>query len=120
MIDMILNELRKVAHLTGGYLVFDDGFMPWLRIDTGDRTSKENCDDMLDMLTEDIEPNLKLFKVKEWDCDHDTIMIEFEINAEQMITFADIVEVQPLQADPNSLFKFNIVYEREENANIRE
>lgn len=47
-----------------------------LRIDTDDNTSKENYDNLLDMLG-DIRPTLFEYEVGEYFADHNTIIIDF-------------------------------------------
>ena len=71
-------ELLKVAEFHGGELLANDGEF-YIKIDTGDRTSKENYDELLDM-REDIEVIIKDsgFEILDLWCDHDTQIIEFE------------------------------------------
>jgi hypothetical protein len=70
-----LEELRKIASDYCGELLFDHG-KPYIRIDTGDRTSKENYDDLME-LRSDIAGQLEIYEISEIWADHDTQIIEF-------------------------------------------
>ncbi len=70
-------ELRNLADEVNGSLEHDnDG--PYIRINTGDNTSKENYDDLISM-AEDIDDMLVLYRRSNMTAEHDTQIIEFEL-----------------------------------------
>ncbi len=73
-------ELIQIAEFHGGELMYSsDEF--YVRIDTGDRTSRENYEEVVDM-REDIELILEDansdYIIQELWADHDTQIIEFQ------------------------------------------
>lgn len=70
-----MDELKGVAEYLGGEFYKDELF---IRIDTGDSTSKENYDSLIDIVN-DIKQMLSEFKIKDYWADHDTQEIEFEL-----------------------------------------
>jgi len=70
-------ELLQIAEFHGGELMLSSGEF-YVRIDTGDRTSKENYDEIIDC-REDIELMLdnSEYEIEDLWADHDTQMIEF-------------------------------------------
>ena len=70
-----MEELQKIAEYLGGYVEMD-GDAIFIRVDTGDNTSKANYDDLL-MDMNDIRSMLKEYEVKEIWADHDTQIINF-------------------------------------------
>lgn len=71
-----IEELETIANFLGGYRI-DDGLS--VRVDTGDRTSNENGDDLFEDLN-DIAGMLVNYKVSDSYADHDTKIIEFSKN----------------------------------------
>ena len=77
MTEYIPQELLDVAEFLGGEAVkCSDGDL-YIRIDTGDNTSKENYDDLLG-IEEDLEHILKKYEVGDLWADHDTQTIDFK------------------------------------------
>ena len=68
----MMTELEKIAEYLGGYVVELDS----IRIDTGDRTSNENYDDLLD-IESDIEHLTVDWQIIDRWADHDTQIITF-------------------------------------------
>jgi hypothetical protein len=72
------NELHQAANYLGGYIVHDENEeLPFIRVDTGDYSSKENYDDLISDSNE-IKKLTPSFKIKELFADHDTQIVEFE------------------------------------------
>lgn len=73
-------ELIQIAEHHGGDLIKNDGEF-YIRIDTGDRTSRENyeeiidCEDDIKVILEAVDSDYKLDEL--W-ADHDTQIIEFK------------------------------------------
>jgi len=70
-----MNELQLIAEYLGGDLFFDELY---ISIWTGDNTSKENYDDMLDF-SDEVRDMLSKYEILEMWADHDTQIIEFKI-----------------------------------------
>jgi len=70
-------ELLQIAEFHGGELMLSSGEF-YVRIDTGDRTSKENYDELIEC-REDIELMLdnSEYEIEDLWADHDTQIIEF-------------------------------------------
>jgi len=68
-----MEELEKIANYLCGYVVESNS----IRVDTGDRTSKENYDDLLD-IESDIEHLMVEWKIIDRWADHDTQIITFK------------------------------------------
>jgi len=68
-----MTELDRIAAWLGGSV--QEGY--WIRVDTGDLTSKENYDDLLSMSSE-IEAMCDEYEIDEMWADHDTQIIEFK------------------------------------------
>ena len=71
-----IEELNTIADFVGGYRI--DGGLA-IRIDTGDRTSNENGDELRELLA-DIDFMLVDYEVSDSYADHDTIIMEFSKN----------------------------------------
>lgn len=76
MIDM--KELSKVSEYLGGRVIFEssDG-THFICVDTGDNTSKENYDDMLEDASH-IEKMLSEYEICDMWADHDTQIFTFK------------------------------------------
>ena len=70
------NELQRIADHLGGEVCNDDTSI-YIRIDTGDNTSKENYDDLLG-LGDNINHMLSEYKIADLWADHDTQIISFK------------------------------------------
>lgn len=68
-----IEELETIADFLGGYRI--DGGLT-IRIDTGDRTSQENGDELIEDIN-DIQDMLVDYEVSDSYADHDTKIIEF-------------------------------------------
>ena len=74
---MMIKTLRELAEKLNGSIYLDE-FQPYIRIDTGDNTSKENYDALLDMRSSgEIPDEVGIFKLDEFWADHDTQIIEY-------------------------------------------
>lgn len=69
-----LDDLKSLAKELGGSLE-NATSEPYIRIDTGDNTSKENYDDLISIVSE--LPDIPGWKIKGYWADHDTQIIEF-------------------------------------------
>lgn len=70
-------ELINVADILGGEVHTDNDGSFYIRIDTGDETSKENYDDLIISCSE-IEDELAEYEISDKWADHDTQIVEFK------------------------------------------
>lgn len=72
-----IHELEFVADHLGGLLETPQDDFPYIVIDTGDNTSKENYDDLIET-ADNIRLMLSQYKVIDKWADHDTQILAFD------------------------------------------